>query len=83
MNNTLQTYDSYRLAHMGNDGGRCAFAATCPSCGQEATQERHLSELRQSLASETDIDAYCIKCDAHWKLTENERDRLAHNFMLE
>ena len=58
---------------------RCVFGAICPECGQDATQERR----RQSLASEADIEAYCVKCDAHWKLTEEERDRLAHNFMLE
>jgi hypothetical protein len=66
-----------------NEAERCVFGATCPKCGQDATQERRRSELRQSLASEADIDAYCIKCDAHWKLSEDERDRLAHNFMLE
>jgi thymidine kinase len=62
---------------------RCVFGAICPECGQDATQERRRSELCQSLASEADIEAYCVKCDAHWKLTEEERDRLAHNFMLE
>ena len=66
-----------------NDHARYVFAATCPACGQEAAQERRRPELRQQLASGADIDAYCIKCDAHWKLSENERDRLAHNFMLE
>jgi len=65
------------------DDDRCVFAATCPKCGQHATQERRRSELGQSLASKADIDAYCIKCDAHWKLSEGERDRLAHNFMLD
>ena len=63
------------------DDDRCVFSANCPECEQVATQERALSEIRQSLASEADIDAYCIKCGGHWKLTEDERDRLAHNFM--
>jgi hypothetical protein len=65
------------------DDDRYVFEATCPQCGQIATQERRRSDLRQSLAGEADISAYCIKCDAHWKLSEEERDRLAHNFMLE
>ena len=65
------------------ENDRYVFAATCPKCGHHDNQEHRLSQLRQSLANEADIDAYCIKCGGHWKLTEDERDRLAHNFMLE
>ena len=65
-----------------NDNARYVFSTSCPACGRRVTQERRRPELCQLLASAADIDAYCIKCDARWKLSENERDRLAHNFML-
>lgn len=59
------------------------FPATCPKCGQKAPQEHQRLELSRSLASDADIPAYCIRCNEHWKLSEEERDRLAHNFQLE
>lgn len=67
---------------MTNDD-RYVYPATCPKCGQKAPQEGRRLELARSLASDADIDAYCITCDEHWKLSEEERDRLAHNFQLE
>ena len=66
-----------------SDDGRYVFSAICPKCGEERPQEYRRQELRYLLAESAKVKAYCIKCDEHWNLSEEERDRLAHNFMLE
>lgn len=54
--------------------GSAPFFAECPNCGTDRAQPGYdPDELRQLLASGSEIMAYCGSCDEEWAVSIEER----------
>ena len=54
------------------------FASECPRCGHERVQTGYSrDELIELLADGSEIEAYCISCDASWSVSTEERADLS------
>jgi hypothetical protein len=53
---------------------RIGFVSTCPN-DHLASQEYDRLRLKE-LLSIGDVDLYCVRCDMHWKATEEEKSNL-------
>jgi predicted RNA-binding Zn-ribbon protein involved in translation (DUF1610 family) len=54
------------------------FSSSCPSCGQAIVQKGYdADELREALAREQEIEAWCSACGKHWIVPNAERFHIA------
>ena len=58
-------------------GQQAPFSTECPKCGQERVMTISRDELAELLESGSEIEGYCIACDASWSISTEERADLA------
>ena len=58
-------------------GQQAPFSTECPKCGQERVVTTSRDELIELLDSGSEIEGYCVTCDATWSISTEERADLA------